>query len=447
MSLALEPTQTDTFASHPSNPYLVDFSPLKRDKPTSKSRIRGKSSLNLVTTLRRTASQLLIISAFLPRLSASNRSLDEISLSSSVNISSRQLTLRQLYYTCKPLLQRGRAFHTPLSAFHAPALDHTDKSSVDGSQHALRPSEPPPYEDETLSDVTSQVPPDYVYECINRLGDTLQCHREHLFIEAEGHALFCARSIGKTTNLPTSLQAIIRQFAATKIITRSVIDSFNALAQAYIDERADSVIPQISIFAVEKEGVYEQILRQLERSIQPRAPKSRSNKAEVDNFEKYVMSHFRSSSSYFASQKARNQTKIVFLVCSKGFPDQATKSLLRAIHFFHTMTLLPTSSSQLSPNGFQTPPIRCFADCNPSGVLIALNLSPDGSPLVEWTGLLPSQLASMPEHRSKWQPLTKRDHSILSNLLLKAVPGSGIATELSLMQTMNVKAELQILFT
>lgn len=449
--LALEPSPPNDFRQHRASTDLVNATTLAEDKMSARVPQRVTNALNLLPTLKRTASQLIIVSAFLPRLSRLNRSPSRSSFTDLSQVSSTPLTLRQLFYTCKPLLQRSCAHLAPTSDLVAHTSPFTSTLQMDvkesNKSHATSHDA-----EENGHLPTYQASPAYVYDCVKRLASTLRCYRDHLLIGAEGHALFCARVVGATSSLPASLRSLLQLCAAVRTITPSVIDSFNSMAQAFLEECADGTSLQISIVAIEKEGFFEQILHHLDPHSLSNAMRCENLTKSVtfDDFEKFVMSHFQSSHGLYASRKQKSQPHLVFLVCSKGFPDQATTSLLRALHFFHTMVLLRTAShSRLVPgvSPFRAPPIRCFVDCNPSGVLIAVNLSPEGSPAIEWTGLLPSQLVELSGKQSKCQPLSKRDHAIIANLLLRAAPGSSIATELSLMQAMNVKAELQILFT
>lgn len=399
----------------------------------------------MLAMLRKTATQLLIITRLVPRLSSATRSL---SPNHSQETSKRlPLTLRQLHYVCKPMLQRALDLRhnslseEPLTKKSSSPDNDATISGILGDMKAL----PPP----------KQVSPSYTYDCVNGITSSLHCQREHLFIAAEGHALFCMRVMPSPTNiaksLPLSLQALLASLSATQIVTTELNKAILSLFQAYLDSEVETDSPQISLVAIEKEGVYDLILQkiELERTASRKISTWNNRKQESDSFDEFVMKQlFPPPSREFSSAPSRKHLRsqrIVFLLCLKGMPDHSTRQLARQLHHFHTLDLLRRRAflpASIHPSFLQAPKIRCFVDCNPSGLLILQCLSQDGKCPIEWCGLLPSQLALLPQTQNQWQALSIRDQAILEGLLARALPGSDIEREI---QQMTVKAELQVL--
>ena len=302
------------------------------------------------------------------------------------------------------------------------------------------------------------VSPAYVYNCIQRLTSSLSCHREHLFIEAEGHGLFCTRrssSYGSShSSMSTALQSLLQVFRAPVFITKALIDSLAHYLDTILnlDEHSDRFT--ISVVAIEKEGIFQNILHRLDLS-NSSCHFSASNVFEPskkDTFDRIVMDSLSplpaSTSSYKQRSSLVSRNVILFLVCLKGMPDHNTRKLLTLLHRFEILSclkyshfsLLPTSSSPKHPSS-----VRCFVDCNPSGFAIAQCIAKNFGPPIILCALLPSQLHSLPSFRQQYQTLSTRDRSMLSNMLESNDVPESFKHELSLMLEMNGKEELQSL--
>jgi hypothetical protein len=312
---------------------------------------------------------------------------------------------------------------------------------------------------------------------------------------------------------------VVSHFQHLELVTNHFIKELEeklAILLSCLSSPSTQVPPLISIVVIEKEGIFDQVSQRWDARVERKVDSwnavsypsylaanqsyhsqnvggidyKSGTPIEDDYFETLVMNSLFPSPPTETNPKFHlRRDSLLFMVCLKGFPCHASRKLLRILHQFHTLVMLqsfrtphPESSaasrfysscsrSHSTPNwrainnfldcsnpyALQAPPIRCFVDCNPSGILIMQSLlrnpshveqqgtvTTDLFPLL-WCGLLPSQLLQFPISTHQCQTLTERDKSLLVTLDRQPLHDS-IRIEIEIFFKHQFKAELQSLF-
>lgn len=467
--------------------HILDFLELSHAKESWRLR------LSRVGALRRLATQFLILQHLIPHLEAATSIIWSTGITSPIFAPT---TLRQLFYLCKPMLQKASEINA--EAVLSPASRSKKHARIDAEilTSWLTYAEEPTIDEKTDDCVffeknvsgldVASASPGYVNDCVRRFCATTGILRDHLLVEAEGTSLFSI----SITDAPTSpdnpcfelLTSMSRQFANPQLVTNRTIASVSKLLQSFLDTPFE-LPPQLSIAAIEKEGIFASIISRMPSSgVRPKVFLENSKIGrKLDHFDNIVMSSLFPPATSDINAVSRNlrPTRLLFMVCLKGFPGLLARRFVHLLHRFHMLYIVQhLTSQQLDANAARSlsnhpserrisltsssivdarhtphaPPVRCFVDCNPSGVLIAKTLSSAGDSEsaigvpVLWCGLLPSQLDQLDISELQRQKMTDRDRSLLEGLRNGThdwdAPTKG---ELEKMFSMDCKAELQCL--
>jgi len=513
--------------------------PTYRTNDDENGTLHPKRALPLMTVLKKTATTLLIVKQLLaiqfthfPSTASSTYSNYKFDI-----VSRPVVTLRQIYYGCKPFLARA-PFLSALVEHHDLKLhSHQLRSSLQ-LYNRLEVTKGWEEEAEVESPQLAQyrsVSPSVIYECVGRMCEKTLIEREHLQLDAEGKALFsirlrCTSSSQSYDSLSIFSRLVASHFRTPQLITTRMVEEVRTKLSDFLGcSTPNSWLPNaISIVALEKEGVFHQILQRLDAAgdmgtepqicseslslplsssrdspLETKRTSSRSDRSPTnprDAFDSMVMDRLAhphpSSSSPTSSFAVNSDSQILFLVCLKGFPCHSSRHLLRLLHQFHGLlqvasfnlqssspmrsssdsTILGSSESIFEDSHpmfsadrastlphplhpLRVPPIRCFVDCNPSGVLIMISLARSTRVVtgqaetacklfpILWVGLLPSQLRLLCTSALHLQSLSTRDLSLLKTLHQNAKEWhESMSAELIEMSSSGLKAELQCLF-
>lgn len=415
------------------------------------------------------------------------------------------LTLRQLFYSCKPLMT-GLA-----SADAIGPQDHPEGNAV----------------------------PAIISQNLARICSLSHSARHHFGIQGEGRALFSLQLVhdGRPPAWAESdwhcLQEALSAYLPSQIVSDRLIHEmqsgfipllYNLLCKQgnetrkqqnehYRALRRNTAALDVKLATFEKEGVFFEVQQRLGRMEDKRA-----DLFEELVFQTLLASDLGDSTNGPASgpigqapirhceKPSRRRPLLLLLVCSRGFPCFATRRLLRVLHQLQTLLhmnlephpeTVPTLTSYATPYPRirRQPEVHCFVDCNPAGIDILLTLatapenpsddantatwgtspeemhSPEGDsqgsksegkveqippylPL-RWVALKPSHIAQRPDLHSRlsWQlqPFTQRDEALLRRMKSSERSpqirdlSSVLSAEAEALTALNGKLELQSL--
>lgn len=396
----------------------------------------------LQVVLKKTATQFLILKHSFEAqhdATSSNQSHSLLSTHYMVDDLVRSpITLRQAFYFCKPLFATsGQSIGPSTSENNGNTIEKAIPTKFVHEEQEV---------EMILEAKSASCSTSYVYNCINSLADTMKIRREHLFLEAEGKSLFSVQPYfhGGPCASDTTFRQIVNMFkgwTGTSLITSASIRQIqSSLVQllALVSSSAPHRNIKITVAAIEKEGIYDQILQRLRaKTALPTTTFSLQSSSSTASaplsmlefgkdaslkvipadhlFEELIMNPILQKRTGFPRnvRELNISTNVIFLVCLKGFPCRSSRKLLAVLQQFKSLLAL----SSLSPSSFSDPlvhqnteqkeghqahislvhqeviepkpenllsysqpsPILAFVDCNPSGILILNSLLSIGS--------------------------------------------------------------------